>query len=280
MPSWLLYAHTPDQGGEGSCPKEDAFEECRAGYPTNKRRTSFCRLCCKPTSKGQLAPFLVVRHTQPKRRLLSRKSQWHCCCRLSGSRTASEVYQWQFDIGRGESRFQWNPHSQNGSDNVIIHFCRMCLLKHKITCCQWDCRHSSSEDIGDNCMTCNEWCLDWRFFSQPTVKRVLLSSVGTSSLPCSHFSQGFPSVCCFHPCPVRALIRPSCDLTLIPQQASFEAGGTKRGLWRQRGPWKHQLQPKDPFQVWQRAVDHCHLRTRFCGSRRTHYASNFQLQNQ
>lgn len=40
--------------------------------------------------------------------------------------------------GVAETRwlFKGHEHSQNGSDNVIIHFCRMCLLKHKITCCQ------------------------------------------------------------------------------------------------------------------------------------------------
>ena len=164
----MLYPHTPDQGGEGTCPKEDAFQECRAGYPTNNRRTSFCRLCCKPTSKGQFVPFsgfydilnqkgvslavnlsgIVVTGFLVLEQLL--KFINDSLTLVEGNPDFSEIH---FNDGvsvslvvngqtllPGVAETRWvfkgHEHSQNGSDNVIIHFCSMFLLKHKITCCQ------------------------------------------------------------------------------------------------------------------------------------------------
>ena len=98
-----------------------ALKKALYKYPRNRKRTSFCCLCCKPTSKGQLAPFSgCTTDSTKKESPQHRESQWHGCCRLSGSRTASEGYQWQFDIGRGESRFQGNSLRDDGVSVSLV----------------------------------------------------------------------------------------------------------------------------------------------------------------
>ena len=86
----MLYSHTPDQGGEVLAPMKTRSRNVKQDVPEIGEERPFVVFVVRVVA----FVLRVVRDTQPKRGLLSTVNlSGIVLCRLSGFRTASEVYQ-------------------------------------------------------------------------------------------------------------------------------------------------------------------------------------------